>query len=623
MGIGALNYQGVKGGLKLNDVIEEFKYVYKDKKIKAGDFVNFVNGIAGEINYGTSNGIQLNSESISGDVTSVVELDENRVFVAHSHSSSYYLYGVVLTIDGTTITKGTDTQLSTSAQSGYAISAKLLPNGNVFIAYPYGSSRPLNALIATISGTTVSYASWITIQNMKNAGDVISTEVLANGNVFIAFHYDGYVGGNVCSVNGTTITKGSTIAIASSNKYVGKKITTQLLEDGSIFIAHSSTSSYYLYAFICTIDGTTMTAGTDLQLSTTGYTAQHMSLALLEKGNVFVAHSYTNSFHLYGMICVVSGTTITPGTDIQLNAEESVYASEGCKAFSLTDNRVLIISGRNTRVGGMICSISGTTIIVLSDVKLNEQTYATYGLDALVLSNGIIFVHYSDLNYRSYAQTFSIKNNIPTNEIVGASYETQVTLATEPPFDGIALSSGVGGDDTEHNQQVKIARPTPKAVVKQGDIIPKTWTEVTKGTEYVADDGTRLTAISYSTSDTNAEAFRACDGSTSTRWTSLGHSSGVETYLKLTFPSAKKITKMKVMVTGTNATKLSYIRIYGSNSNSRNVLYETTSIIGSLTEISLSNTDYYNSYEICPCFSEANCGGRVWEWQTSEYEVYE
>lgn len=34
-----------------------------------------------------------------------------------------------------------------------------------------------------------------------------------------------------------------------------------------------------------------------------------------------------------------------------------------------------------------------------------------------------------------------------------------VAPAIEPPFNAIALSSGLGGTDTEHKDQVKIARP--------------------------------------------------------------------------------------------------------------------------------------------------------------------
>lgn len=40
-----------------------------------------------------------------------------------------------------------------------------------------------------------------------------------------------------------------------------------------------------------------------------------------------------------------------------------------------------------------------------------------------------------------------------------------VAPATEPPFNAIALSSGVGGTDTEHKDQVKIARLPDEEVV--------------------------------------------------------------------------------------------------------------------------------------------------------------
>lgn len=43
-----------------------------------------------------------------------------------------------------------------------------------------------------------------------------------------------------------------------------------------------------------------------------------------------------------------------------------------------------------------------------------------------------------------------------------AGTEMQVTPATEPPFNAIALSSGVGGTDTAHKDQVKIARVANK-----------------------------------------------------------------------------------------------------------------------------------------------------------------
>ena len=51
MGQGAIDYIGVKGGLDINGIIESY-YVYAGENISAGDFVEFVNGVAGKVNAG-------------------------------------------------------------------------------------------------------------------------------------------------------------------------------------------------------------------------------------------------------------------------------------------------------------------------------------------------------------------------------------------------------------------------------------------------------------------------------------------------------------------------------------------------------------------------------------------
>ena len=92
MGIGALNYQGVQNGLKLNDVIEECKYVYQGQTIKAGDFVEYVNGVASQRTETSSEkALTDNSVPQTGVKISAVLLDEKRVFIAHSCGYSYGL----------------------------------------------------------------------------------------------------------------------------------------------------------------------------------------------------------------------------------------------------------------------------------------------------------------------------------------------------------------------------------------------------------------------------------------------------------------------------------------------------------------------------------------------------
>ena len=116
MGQGALNYQGVKSGFKLKDAIEEFKYVYKGQTIKAGDFVNFINGVSSSrANYGTS--VNTAMTSSNGVYIQALELPNGSVFLSYGCSSTGggdgYLRGIIVTVTGATINAGTETRLST------------------------------------------------------------------------------------------------------------------------------------------------------------------------------------------------------------------------------------------------------------------------------------------------------------------------------------------------------------------------------------------------------------------------------------------------------------------------------------------------------------------------------
>ena len=194
-----------------------------------------------------------------------------------------------------------------------------------------------------------------------------------------------------------------------------------------------------------------------------------------------------------------------------------------------------------------------------------------------------------------------------------------VAPATEPPFNAIALSSGIGGTDTEHNEQVKIARVYKEVeVTKTGDIVPKTWTKISD-TEYVAEDGTRLISSSYrSPSSTfNYEASLGCDGDTDTSW--LHNLDDFTPSFTLSFPTAIKILKMNVRITFGYIENLEKCQIVGSNDGVVwKTLYDIEEQIYPITEIVLSNPDFYKMYRVEASYSEI-LNMAVCELQTSEY----
>ena len=469
MGEAFLDYQRGTGD-KLNDIIEEFKYVYKGQEIKAGDFVNFINGVA-RVDYGISTDKTIDSTNTNtGSIISAVTLDDNRVFIAHSGGSTQQLYGIVCSINGATITKGTDTEINGNSYAGSVISAVPLDSTRVFIAHCNGTSsneaKCVKGIVCTISGTTITKGTDTQITSAYYTGFTFSACRLSNGNVFIAHSYGSnyYLYGIVCTISGTSITAGTDTSITNSSR-AGFSVSSVSLPNGDVFIAHSyNSSNYYLYGIVCTISNATISKGSSTALNTTtARTGEKISATLLPNGNVFIANSYSTSYYLYGTICSISNTTITKGANIQISL--NTYAAFALSATTLADGNVFIAcctDGNNFLLYGVVCTISDTTFTVGAVTQLSSDRYTGYKMSAITLNNGTVFIAHSySTSYYLYAQVFGIDevNNIPTNEIAVDEYETQAMLATSEPFNGIALTEGTGGTDTAHNQQIKIAVP--------------------------------------------------------------------------------------------------------------------------------------------------------------------
>lgn len=352
MGIAKLYSQSGGNGLKINGIIEDY-YVYAGENISAGDFVEFVKGIAsGTIE--TSVDTAIGEETYAGyNVISVCKLSENKVFIAHGNDSgNSKLYGIVCVIDGATITCGTDTLLSSTSYSGYHISAVVL-------------------------------------------------------------------------------------------------------SDNKVFIAHSQGSDYYLYGMVCTISGTTIAAGTDTQLSSTTYTGRAISLDKITPNKVFISHE--NDSDLYGMVCSISDTSISAGTDTHIFNYTTTTDSS---TLTLATDRVLVIGINNTtdyKMFGVICDISGTTITLNTPKIMNSDSYTGWQTTPVLLGETIFVAHSHTQNkYYLYAQMFGIVDNQPSAQVTIAEYETQVRKATTSDIYGVAKTSGRGGDSTGHNDKVNI-----------------------------------------------------------------------------------------------------------------------------------------------------------------------
>lgn len=169
---------------------------------------------------------------------SLVRLSSSQLFVAYGYGSSGYLYGKVLTISDSSISEGTAVALSSTTNAGRVISAVALSSTSVFIAHSYGSNQYLYGIVCTISGTTITAGTDTALVSTAGAGAAISATNYSFSNVFIAHSSDTtnyYLNGIACTISSTTITKGSDISQLSSSTNMGQSFSAQVLHGGSSY----------------------------------------------------------------------------------------------------------------------------------------------------------------------------------------------------------------------------------------------------------------------------------------------------------------------------------------------------------------------------------------------------
>lgn len=470
MGIAKL-YGQKASGMNINGIIKDY-HVYAGENVSAGDLVEYINGIASQ-RIETSSDVRLLETTQTADFISALALDDKRVFIAHSYGSDWHLYGVVVTIDGTSITCGTDTVISATAYAGKVKSLELLPNGNVFIAYSRSSSHYLNAIVCIVSGTTITAGTDTNISTSGNTGYAISTVTMSNNTIFMAYSYGSsyYLYGAIVKIDGTTVkTEGTTKLIDTSN--AGYSVSVEKVGEGEVFIVHSSGSSYTLNTCYCSISGTTVTRGTKYSLSSNEKSGYGIKTKLLEERKIFIAHCSGGANYLYGMILTCTGSTISNGVDVLI---ADVNTSQSQELAVINSGKALITYkyGTSYQLYSTICTVDGETITPHTNTQLHTNSY-THESSIAVLQNGGIFIAHSDTSdYYLNGQVWGVDetNNTLTNDVPLSEYETQVRKTTTSQFDGVAKTSGIGGTTTVPKDYVSVYTLDTNFVTADGNAI--------------------------------------------------------------------------------------------------------------------------------------------------------
>ena len=187
---------------------------------------------------------QLSTVVSSGLGVQVKMLNRNKIIIAHTKDATQALNALVCTIDGNTIVKGTDAQLSSIKNSFYDNNLLKLNENTVLISHKHGTSNELYALVCMIDGDTIVKGTDTQLSSIT--GSNLHSSVKLNKNTILIVYENAGLYAMICNISNMTITVNDPIKICSRT-YAGKLIANSLNES-NIFLIYNNEDKSDLYA---------------------------------------------------------------------------------------------------------------------------------------------------------------------------------------------------------------------------------------------------------------------------------------------------------------------------------------------------------------------------------------
>ena len=287
--------------------------------------------------------------------------NSNKVVVAYSHASNQYGYAVVGTVSGNSISFGTPVEFA--AAQTIEITIVFDSNSNkVVIGYAdAGNSYRGTAIVGTVSGTSISFGTEVVFNSGGSTSSLAAT-FDSNANKVVFAYRDVNSPGNaiVGTVSGTSISFGS-----ETQFYNGIAIYNALCFDSTnnkVILAYRAHSNDQTRIRVCTVSGTSISFGSETTLNSNNAYA-YMQL-VHDSSNDKIVAIYQDGENNQGTAVVgtVSGTSISLGSEVVFETDNATYISAH---FASNINKVVIgyADAGNSSYGTVVAgTVSGTSI---------------------------------------------------------------------------------------------------------------------------------------------------------------------------------------------------------------------------------------------------------------------
>ena len=324
-------------------------------------------------------------ESAQSDyVSAVYDSTNNKVVVAYTDAgNSNHGTAIVGTVSGTSISFGSAVVYESSAS--YNVSATFDSNSNkVVIAGRISSAG--KAIVGTVSGTSISFGSMT--EFYSGSAEEITTTFDSNSNKVIIAYRDGSDSDKgkaiVATVSGTSISFGSAAEFQSSST-ANIKATFDSSNNKVVFAYNSAGGK----AIVGTVSGTSISFGSAVEFAANpnNYNAITFDSTY---NKVAIVYSDANDLN-YGKIIsgTVSGTSISFGSAVAFN---SSYAVNNDVTFDSSNNKLVIVTrdnGNSNYGTATIARNDSTNLTTENYIGIAAETISNGATGSITIVSGI------------------------------------------------------------------------------------------------------------------------------------------------------------------------------------------------------------------------------------------
>ena len=359
------------GGLEINGLLQTIP-VASGATVSAGDFVQ-INTT--EATVATRDPLTTDDYQFIG----ATKINETQILLAYAVSNGN-VFAEVVTLSGSDFTYGTAVQISSNPCyttinnliNARVIAVTLLTDGSVLVVYPSFSSsaKPLYGILLQINGTTITVQSETLLVDVPQycTYEILALSLANNGALVVMDQANTSSAANLAvialQVSGNTITSGTltTISTALAPASYNSLFSGYVAEYAYIFYSLNGTvTSSNGKCAVLNVMGTDISVLTDIEIGTAS-TMNNICVLPITQGKLFLAWS-AGSLNVSAAIFTLNGTQITSSaaTRILSGSNMGQYVNAAKLAFNH-----FFVNGYNQAVG---VEVMGTALSTYSSTS--------------------------------------------------------------------------------------------------------------------------------------------------------------------------------------------------------------------------------------------------------------